>query len=187
MKYILLLILVSACGKSADKSSPASSPTSQEENPGSRIRYSSVTVEENCGFWTDCDFIVRGDYNIRPIVLSAHFVDNSGTVNGDTGACDFTVTLTDEEARRLESAADRLRTCSVRNNPTADRGFDGLFLLDTHGTEKMVYKFPDGGQMESGRINYLCGGRNAYYSILEGLVVPKAPAECPQSYQRLFR
>lgn len=160
------------------------------------IRYTSVVMEENCGFWTDCDFTIRADYNRRPVILTANFVDNGwphhedlpeGQNEIDVGSCNFQVTLSEAEADKLEGFADKLRICEIENTPTADRGFDGLFMTDTAGTEAMVYKFPRGGQEEEGKISYLCGGRQGYYSYMKKLIVPKAPEECPDGYQRLFR
>ena len=197
---LLSLFLAVSCGSdNEDSEGTTSVPIDEEEadtDTDHSIRYTAVTIEENCGFWTDCDFSVRGDYNRRPVILTAHFVDNGwpgdeevpeGGEPIDIGTCDFQVTLSEAEAGRLEGLADKLRICQVENTPTADGGFDGLFVTDRSGRDTMVYKHRDGGQEEEGKINYLCGGQRAYYSYLRKLIVPRAPADCPDAYQRLFR
>lgn len=196
---VLFLLLVIACGRGHDDKKAMTRTADpaddrEEVRPESRIRYSAVTIEENCGFWTDCEFSVRVDYRERPLILNAHFVDSGWTGEEevpaervDTGACDFQVALSDAEAGILEGLADKLRLCQVRNTPTADGGFDGLFITDTSGKDTMVFKHRNGGQEEEGNVNYLCGGRRAYYSYLRQLIVPEAPEECPDAFTRLFR
>lgn len=199
---ILTLFMIVSCGSDNDDddNTPVTNrpdDREEEEDENRTIRYTSVVLEENCGYWTDCDFTVRGDFNRRPVLLIANFVDNGfptdqpapegETDSIDEGTCNFTVTLSESEADRLEAAADKLRFCRVENNPTADRGFDGLFATSTSGVESMVYKYRDGGQEEEGKISYICAGRATYYKEVEKLIVPKAPAECPNGYKRLFR
>lgn len=185
MRILLFILLVVSCGKSHDGKS-GNTPRPEEREEGQiTIRYNAVAVEKNCGFWTDCDFMVRAEFNQRPIILNSHFVNNS--LPDEIGKCDFEVTLSEAEALQLEKLADKLRICKVRNNPTFDRGFDGLFITDRNGKENLVYKYKDGGQEENGRVNYLCAGREAYYQYLRSLVEPAAPPECPDSYKRLFQ
>ena len=187
---LLTLFTLISCGGGSDKSNNSSGPTSvpqSEAEPSTpRILYSAIVLEENCGFWTDCDFMIRTDFNQRPVVLAANFVDNNFS-HEENGQCEFEVTLTEEEALRLEALTDKLRFCRVKNNPTADGGFDGLFATDAAGENFMVYKFHNGGQEEEGDINYLCSGRSAFYNYVNSLIVPKTPAECPAGYKRLFR
>lgn len=201
--FILSALLMVSCGSdnddNDDSSGGADVPETElpqaEEDANEPIRYSSVVMEENCGFWTDCDFIIRADYNRRPVILTANFIDNGWPENDgvpeeaeiDIGSCNFQVTLTEEQADKLESFADRLRICEVQNTPTTDRGFDGLFMTNSSGREFMVYKNRNGGQEEEGKINYLCGGRRGYYDYMKNLIVPRAPEECPEGYKRLFR
>lgn len=195
---ILSALTVVSCGSDNDEKedspSNTAAPQEEEEDDTNRnIRYSAIVLEENCGFWTDCDFTVRSDLNRRPVILTANFIDNGFPHNEDlpneidVGQCNFQVTLTEAEADRLESLADKLRICRVENTPTADRGFDGLFTTDSSGREFMVYKFRDGGQEEEGEVNYLCAGRSAFYNYMGKLIVPEAPADCPSGYKRLFR
>jgi hypothetical protein len=190
--------MVVSCGNGSDDdktkpvtNSPDDRENEEDENPG--IRYSSIVLEENCGFWTDCDFTVRTDFNQRPIVINASFVDNGWPVpetendSIDEGKCDFRVTLNEEEGARLKALADKLRFCETENVPTADGGFHGLFATDTSGTESMVYKYKNRGQEEEGKIKYICGGRAGYYNEMKKIILPKAPVECPSGYKRLFK
>lgn len=162
----------------------------REEDDVRTVRFSSVVLEKNCGFWTDCDFIVRSDLNRRPLILTASFVDNGFPTEDeviDEGQCRFVVTLSEAEADQLEALADRLRICQFENTPTADGGFDGLFMTSSSGKESMVYKFKDRGEEEEGKVNYLCSGRSGFYNYIKKLIVPRAPASCPSGYKRLFK
>ncbi len=199
LRRFFLLILSSlqfiSCGNEDESPAPLTNISdtqndrAEEEEINRDHRYTSIVLEENCGFWTDCDFTVRADFTRRPLVLDAHFVDDGWPApdSMEEGACDFQVTLTDEETRRLEASADALRFCEMENIPHADEGFDGLFATDAEGTEFMVYKSKDRGQEEEGMINYICSGRAGYYNEMRKLIEPKAPEECPSSYKRLFR
>lgn len=181
--FVLSLLVLVSCGRSENKSAdaPEVPQIEEEENPNHSGRYTNVVMEENCGFWTDCDFTVRADLSQRPVILSANFVDNV------EGQCEFQAALSEESSETLHKLADKLRVCEVKNSPKSDAGFDGLFISAASGKEYMVYKMRNGGQEEEGKINYLCGGRTEFYNFMSKLIVPEVPENCPSGYKRLFR
>jgi hypothetical protein len=197
MKVALPLLLVSlfiSCGKSKSenqKTTPSThTPEREEDGTSPSLRYTSILMEENCGFWTDCDFSIRTDFAHHPVTLTANFVDNGVPEEGrvmDVGHCDFQVTLSEDQAIELQKYADALRICHARNIPAVDRGFDGLFVSDSSGKETMAYKSKSRGQDEAGEISYLCGGSKNYYQYMKQIISPVVPEECPDGYERLFR
>lgn len=169
---VLSVLFVASCGNNKHESSPTTNfPQNENEPVSGKSRYSEILIEENCGFWTDCDFTVRSELNRRPVILDAGFVDNVGP---EIGECNFQVILSDPQADRLEVLADQLRFCQVDNFPDSPDGFDGLFASTTSGKEFMVSK------------KDLCAGRTKFYNYLKTLILPKAPETCPSSYLRLF-
>ncbi len=199
VRILFCALMIVSCGRGNDddnEANPVANVPLEEANTNRRIRYTSIVLEENCGFWTDCDFTIRADYNRRPVILTANFVDDGwptdqpapdgGVDTISEGTCNFQVTLTETQADHLEAFADKLRFCQEENTPTADGGFDGLFSTDTSGKESMVYKFKDRGQEEEGKISYICAGRAGYYNYMRKIIFSKAPDHCPSGYKRLF-
>lgn len=187
---VLPILLILSCGRENEESGKKNPVTDTEEREVPAGRYSAIVLEKNCGFWTDCAFIIRADFSRRPLVLEANFLDSgwpSEQGSSTEGKCEFEVALSDAEARALEIYADGLRICQTENTPSSEREFDGAFITLTSGGEAMAYKSKTDGQNEDGKINYLCRGRAAYYSYMKKLIVPKAPPECPSGYKRLFR
>ncbi len=98
--FIFCAVMIVSCGKELADNNATTPSTNVPQNENDRgddtnrtIRYSSIVLEENCGFWTDCDFTIRADFNRRPVILKANFIDNGFPDEDsiDEGNCNFQV------------------------------------------------------------------------------------------------
>lgn len=199
-----ILMMTASCGKDDDDGDNGgdvvnTTPPQQEEEDTNTntetngpIRYLAAEQVFSCGMGFDCNYSIRADFNRRPLIITANFQDygeyeqsESEEQPRSTGECTFQVKLTEKEAGRLEKLADKIRTCSVRND---------MIMVDGP-TNELVLTGKDGDVTRANKKRYedvvdeiyICRGRSKYYNYIRQLVKGEVPKRCPDGYSHIFR
>ncbi|MFL5785805.1 MAG: hypothetical protein ACJ76H_14400 [Bacteriovoracaceae bacterium] len=179
----LSLILLLSCGKANDKKSTQSGvtlPAIPDAEDAGTSRYLSLDLEANSFYEQSYQHSLRIDIGRRPVVIFGNF---SSTAN-----CYFEVTLSDEEANKLETATNGIKFCSARaKNHNVNSDIQSTQAVTaTLRSGKVVDAFKDTQHNSGINQTWVCGGKDVLYQTLNSVMAGKIPASCPADAMTKF-
>jgi hypothetical protein len=172
----LSLIVFLSCGRASDKKSSqteAALPAIPDAEDAGTSRFLSLELEANSFYDQSYQHSLRIDIGRRPVIVFGHFFSTSN--------CSFEVTLSDEEANKLEAATNRIRFCSAKaknHNVNADiQSTQALTAIFRSG--KVVDAFMNSQNNPGVNQTWVCGGKEIFYQTLQTVIGGKVPGSCP--------
>lgn len=196
---LLSLFLFVACGSDNDDDDSVTEnpPTTneddrenEEDDNNAQVRYTALLFEANGFYDLTYEHKLRADLGRRPVIITGNFSQTPELPeDGEAKSCAFQVRLTEAQADRLETLANRVRYCS-RDYEFEDEIVDfselsTLTLTERNGRTIEAYKYDLGSNISMDQ-TWICRGRANLYSYVKSILSRKVPENCPDEALRKF-